>query len=145
MFSWFDLECNSSGFFFSCFKCITVGETEHAEIWCEWSIERKEFHFQEVKCFFVWLYWLVFNLKCVPQSVYCSQQWLPLGFEVSFKESREFIWDWLSLKCVPQPIFSTGPCQCYRECWVWFVISVVVWHASATPRWENLMGGRESD
>lgn len=31
--------------------CITVGQTEHAENWCDWSTERKEFYFHEVKCF----------------------------------------------------------------------------------------------
>ena len=75
-----------------------------------------------------------------------SRQWLPLGFAVSFKESRGFSVD----LCLVWSVFRSpySPLDCASSTGnnrVWFVISVVVWHASATPRWQNLTGDRESD
>ena len=65
----------------------TAGEPEYAENWFLWSAVRKKFYYQAEKCFLIWLYWLVFNLKCAPQSACFS--WLA----VLLKESSRFIWD----------------------------------------------------
>lgn len=40
---------------------------------------------------------------------------------------------WMCVLFALHLIFSTGLCWCHREYWVWFLIRVVVWHASAKP------------
>lgn len=72
--------------FQSCLQSSTGGKRSGKGIGVSGAVREKEFYFQEV-----WLYWLVFNLKCVPQLVNFSRQWHPVGFEVAFKESRGFI------------------------------------------------------
>lgn len=115
-FSWFDLEINSSGFLELFAVNHSGGNSACWElVWLEdWN---KIILLSGGKVFFIWLYWLIFNLKCVPLSAHSSLQCVPRAIAVSLKKFQGIYFGVVfSLKCFLQPIFSTGLWQCYREC-----------------------------